>query len=152
MAQRISNHRLNDLLIDLGRSLLQYVGESWPWTSADEAAEQARIDALVAEQQQSLRSLTELLAARGHRIDPGSYPTEYTSLHYVALDYLLSQLVEDQQELADECGDVAAEAADDPQAAPLLVQIAQQAADHLQRLRQIAAERASRQPSYSVSG
>jgi hypothetical protein len=147
MAQRIFNHRLNDLLIDLGRSLLQYVGESWPWTSADEAAEQARIDALVAEQQQSLRSLTELLAARGHRIDPGSYPTEYTSLHYVALDYLLTQLVEEQQELADECAEVVTEGANDPQAAPLLVQISEQATDHLQRLRLLAQQRASRQPA-----
>lgn len=147
MAARISNHRLNDLLIDLGRSLLQYVGESWPWTSADEAAEQAQIDALVAEQRESVRTLTELLAARGHLIDPGSYPTEYTSLHYVALDYLLSQLVEEQQELADECADVAAEGADDSQAAALLKQIAEQAGDHLQRLRQIAQQRTSRQPA-----
>jgi len=147
MADLISNHRLNDLLIDLGRSLLQYVGESWPWTGYDEADEQAAIDTLVAEQKASVQALAELLVAREHFIDPGSYPTEYTSLHYVALDYLLSQLVAEQRELVEECAALSGEAHDDPEAGPLLAQIADQAAAHLTRLEALAARRTAGQPA-----
>lgn len=147
MAEFISNHRLNDLLIDLGRSLLQYVGESWPWTGYDEAEEQAAIDALVAEQKVSVQALTELLSERGHFIEPGTYPTEYTSLHYVALDYLLSQLVDDQRELVEECAAISGEGQDDPHAGPLLAQISDQAAAHLKTLAELAAKRAARQPA-----
>lgn len=147
MADFISNHRLNDLLIDLGRSLLQYVGESWPWTGYDEAEEQAAINTLVAEQKASVQALAELLAERGHFIEPGTYPTEYTSLHYVALDYLLSQLVEDQRELVEECAAVSGDAQDDPDAGPLLAQIADQAAAHLKTLEELAAKRATHQPA-----
>jgi hypothetical protein len=147
MAEFISNHRLNDLLIDLGRSLLQYVGESWPWTGYDEAKEQAAINTLVDGQKASVQSLAELLAGRGHFIEPGTYPTEYTSLHYVALDYLLSQLVEDQRELVEECAAVSGDAQDDPDAGPLLAQIADQAAAHLKTLEDLAAKRTARQPA-----
>jgi hypothetical protein len=147
MAEFISIHRLNDLLIDLGRSLLQYVGESWPWTGHDGVEEQAAINALVAEQKASARDLAALLVDRGHFIDPGSYPTAYTSLHYVALDYLLQQLALDQRQLADECAAVAAEADYDLEAGPLLARIASQAAAHLKTLEELAVKRAARQPA-----
>lgn len=147
MADLISNHRLNDLLIDLGRSLLQYVGESWPWTGYDEAGEQAAINTLVAEQKTSVQAIAELLVEREHFIDPGSYPTEYTSLHYVALDYLLNQLVQDQRELVEECAAASGEAHDDPEAGPLLAHIADQSVAHLKTLEELAAKRAAGQPA-----
>jgi len=147
MADFISNHRLNSLLIDMGRSLLQYVGESWPWTGYDEAEEQAAINTLVADQKASVQALAELLADRGHFIDPGSYPTEYTSLHYVALDYLLNQLVAEQRELVDECAGLAGAAHDDPEAGPLLARIADQAAAQLKTLEELDAKRATHQPA-----
>ena len=35
-------------------------------------------------------------------IDFGSYPTEYTDLHYVALDFLLDQLIHNQLALVED--------------------------------------------------
>ena len=49
----VSNFRLNDLLIDLGRSLVQYAGESWPWAPREEADEQAVVERIVAAQRES---------------------------------------------------------------------------------------------------
>ena len=103
MKDLIASHRVNEQLIHLSRGLLQYVGESWPWSGADEAAEKDTVDRLVEEQRRSAGRLVDMLTSRGHIIDYGTYPTEYTSLHFVALDYLLDQLYAEQRVLADEC-------------------------------------------------
>ena len=143
----ISNDQLNDLLIDLGRSLLQYVGESWLWASADESEVQAAVERLVAEQRAAVGQLAELIDQRGRTVDPGAYPTDYTSFHYVALDYLLNQLAEQQSVLAERAAASADDATDDPQAGPLLRDVAAQAAAHRDELQKIAAARKSPQPA-----
>lgn len=137
----IPNDRLNDLLIDLGRSLLQYVGESWPWASEDEAAEGTAVERMVAEQRESVLQFAALLDDRGHRIAYGQYPSEYTSLHYVALDYLLDQLVDDQQYLADELAAAALDSADDADAKHVISAAADQAAAHQRELQDLIAKR-----------
>lgn len=147
MADRISNSRLNDLLIDLGRSLVQYVGESWPWTPADDADEMASLVRIVSEQRRSVTRLAELLDERDHTVDFGAFPTEYTSLHYVALDYMLTRLVNDQQALVEECEALAAEGRGDPEAEPLLQETATAERRHLEELRQLAAARRAAQPA-----
>ena len=149
MTDLIANHRVNDLLIDMGRSLLQYVGESWPWTGADAAGEKEVIDRLVAEQRQSVGRLAELLSRRGQVVNYGTYPTNYTSLHFVALDYLLDQLLAEQQELVvatDRIADIAF-AQVDPEATELLAEIRDEAARHLRELEQLVKARKSRKRS-----
>jgi hypothetical protein len=143
----VSNFRLNDLLIDIGRSLVQYAGESWPWAPREEADEQAVVERIVAAQRESAHRIAELLAARGHRIDPGTYPTEYTSLHYVALDYLLGLMVRDQQDIVAECEALAPQARDDPEAAPLLAEIARSERRHPEELQSLLSRRSARQPA-----
>jgi hypothetical protein len=93
---------LNQLLIDLARSLLQYVGECWPWSGSATQDAQRKIEELVEIQKQQVGELAELLDDAGWTIDKGSYPTEYTDLHYVALSFLLDQLIQNQRELVDE--------------------------------------------------
>jgi len=140
----LPSDRLNDLLIDVGRSLLQYVGESWPWTSEDEADVGASVVRIVAEQRATVLQLAELLDARAHRIAYGQYPSEYTSLHYVALDYLLDQLALQQQDLAAELSVAVADAAGDDEAHSLLTAAAEQARRHADELSALAAGRKSR--------
>ena len=141
VAHTFSSDRLNGLLIELGRSLLQYVGESWPWSPGDDDEEKAVIDRLVAEQQESVAHLAALLDERGHLIDPGAYPTDYTSLHYVALDYLLGRLVAQQQELAADLHAALQDAHGDEEAELLLTGVAVQADRHLEELRNLIAAR-----------
>ncbi len=93
---------LNDLLINVGRSLLQYVGECWPWADAHKDEAQRKIQELVKQQERQIAQLTELLYEADWTIDFGSYPTEYTDLHYVALDFLLDQLIHNQESLVED--------------------------------------------------
>jgi hypothetical protein len=93
------NQALNDLLIDLCRSLLQYASEAWPWTADDEQQARRTIDQIVARQQVYIAELADILMSRGWNVDFGMYPVEYTDLHYVALGYLLNLLVENQTAL-----------------------------------------------------
>jgi hypothetical protein len=140
----LPSDRLNDLLIDVGRSLLQYVGESWPWTSEDESDIHTAVERIVAEQRETVLQIAGLLDKRGHRITYGQYPSDYTSLHYVALDYLLDQLIAQQQDLAGELAGVVEEAAGDEEAHALLSAAADQARRHADELAGLAAGRKSR--------
>ena len=135
------NDRLNDLLIAVARCLLQYVGESWPWTSDEEAAERAAVERMVTEQRETVLHMAALLDDRAHRITYGQYPSEYTSLHYVALDYLLDQLVDDQQRLADELASAALDAGGDAEAQRVISAAADQAAGHQRALQEQIAKR-----------
>jgi uncharacterized membrane-anchored protein YhcB (DUF1043 family) len=136
-----TNERLNDVLIDLGRSLLQYVGESWPWTSDEEAAERDAVERMVAEQRDTVLQLAALLDDRKHRITYGQYPSDYTSLHYVALDYLLDQLAGEQRTLVKELSAAAEELASDGEARDLVAAAAEQAARHQRELEALIARR-----------
>lgn len=89
--------RLNVALQGLHRSLLQYVGECWPWTSDLDGQElRAGLQALVITQKQDVARLVDILTDAGWVIDYGTYPTEFTDLHYVSLAYLLKQLLTQQ--------------------------------------------------------
>lgn len=102
MSQTSTYAALNQLLIDLGRSLLQYVGECWPWTDPETTVEQQKIDELVQIQKHQIAQLANLLYQAEWPIQYGAYPTEYTDLHYVALSYLLHQLVINERALVEE--------------------------------------------------
>lgn len=136
------NETLNDLLINLGKSLLQYVGEAWPWVEEGAEAEHATITALVARQQVYVGALSHILSERGHVIDFGTYPTEYTDLHYVALDYLLSQLVENEAALVDDIRVALERCAGDVQAAALLQEVLRDQQEIAAAVRELARSRA----------
>jgi hypothetical protein len=116
--------RLNDLLVNLGRSLLQYAGEAWPWTAATDSADvRTLIGRLGAMQRASVGSLAQLLEGAGHSIDFGVYPAEYSSLHYVSLRYMLDQLIDNERDLSGQCRAAAAELPADSPAGDLLGEI-----------------------------
>ena len=139
-ANPIADDRLNDLLIDVGRSLLQYTSECWPWSAVGEDETQRRWTGWPPSSG-TWWGLADLLAERGHAIDFGTYPTEYTSLHYVAVDYLLSQLVANQQSVLTECEAVAAGASGDDEAKSLLDDIVLSERKHLDELRALESRR-----------
>ncbi|MAG92617.1 MAG: hypothetical protein CMJ48_02525 [Planctomycetaceae bacterium] len=97
MTPNLHTSPLNDVLIETGRSLLQYVGECWPWTHHDADEIRKQLDGLVARQRESVGSLVSLINSHTPTFDIGSYPTEYTDLHFVALDFLLLELVDNQR-------------------------------------------------------
>lgn len=139
MADETTNARLNELLIRIYRSLLQYAGECWPWTAAH--VEEEAIRALVAEQQQFVAALVDLLSARYWPIQFGSFPTEYTDLHYVALDYLLDEIIRDQLTLIADLEQAHASVAGDTEAVDLINDILHSQRQIVAKLQTLAAAR-----------
>ena len=89
---------LNRVLREVSGSFLQYVGECWPWTAVGPNGKQLRTDVnqCVGRQQQSIGLIAEYLAARQARVEFGKFSTEFADMHFVSLQFLLKQLVSDQ--------------------------------------------------------
>jgi hypothetical protein len=134
------NDVLADVVIDLSRCLLQYVGESWPWTPGD-AAEHEVIENLVVRQQQNVANLADILLRRRKYIDFGAYPTEFTDLQYLALDHLLDQIVASERALVDTIGQAVTTAAGDDEAQTALESSLTVERENLGRLEELAASR-----------
>jgi hypothetical protein len=137
-----TNETLNQVLIELGRSLLMYVQEAWPWTSKDGVAEQKEIAQLAQRRREHVADLVELLISREAAIEFGVYPVEFTDLHYIALDYLLTLLVESEQQVADCIAKaIRNSAAADPEASHVLEEILTGEKDTIARLQDLAKAR-----------
>lgn len=120
MSAPASNETLNRILVHVGRSLLQYVGECWPWTEKRDEAERRVVAEAVYKQRDGVQRLVDLLSERRAGLDLGAYPTEYTDLHFVELDYLLPQLVESERALVGDLQVAIESCVDDVEAAALL--------------------------------
>lgn len=85
-----------------GRSLLQYVGESFPWTKAEEKAALDRLQGIVEEERDAVARLIRFLVRQ--RIvgtaPLGPYPMEFTNINYISLDHLLPLLLDSQRQRA----------------------------------------------------
>lgn len=92
---------LNNALIQMARSFLQYVSESSPWVSVDSASVGAQVEVLAARQRQDVGEIVSLLTAREHFIDFGSFPTEYTDQQFISLKALMGRLKASQQLICD---------------------------------------------------
>ena len=140
MADSNPNVALNRVLIRLYRSLLQYMGESWPWTGVDEVQEQQVIEQLVREQQAQVAALVDFLNERGHAIEFGQYP-DNSEYHYVALDYALERIIRDEQAVLTAVQQAKAECGSDPLALRVLDQVESSERTIIERLMALAAGR-----------
>jgi len=122
MAIIAHNAKLNDLVIDLGRNLLQYSHEGDAWT-ADAAVEQ-RLAGWASAQQADVGRIVDVLATRGWPIDLGTYPTDFTDLQFLSLDYLLPKILMNQERLVGELDEAVHTCVDDPEAVDLLREVA----------------------------
>jgi len=89
---------LQDIVGRASRSMLQYAGESYPWTADGDAELLAKVQAVIAEEEEAVERLAAFL--RKHRIGIpylGSYPEKFTHLNYVTIDYLLPRLLDWQR-------------------------------------------------------
>jgi hypothetical protein len=137
-----SNESLNQVLVELNRSLLMYALEAWPWTSSGGDAEHREIQSLAARRREHVASLVEFLVDRESDVDFGVYPVEFTDLHYIALDYLLKLLVDSEQQVTDAVAKANRElSTSDPEAAHLLELILTREQDTVARLQTLAKAR-----------
>lgn len=111
---------INSLLVDIHRSLLQYSAEAWPWASGDDEGVQEQLLLLAKQQESSIETIVDFLRSRKQLIDFGVYPQDYTSLHFVSLDYFLGRLKESQQGLLNELEAAVGQVAGDEEAVKLV--------------------------------
>src|SRR5437762_1627496 len=90
--------RLQQLLRRESRSFLQYVNDSFPWTTSEEKPALAQVQTLIDEERRAIAALAKFLTR--HRIPVpylGSYPMAFTTLNFVSLDHLLPILVDTER-------------------------------------------------------
>ncbi len=132
---------INGVLIALSRSFLQYVAESRPWVDEVDRGIEEQVQALAARQRQDVGEIVQLLIDRDWPIDFGSFPTEYTDLHFISLSTLFDRLQTGQSRIADRLAAVTQSLCEssDKQATVLMDSIAERHSDvgsSLQQLQQ----------------
>jgi rubrerythrin len=80
------------------RTLLQFVADVYPWTSASEEPAVAKLRKLIEEEQRAAIKLAVLLD-RHHIAIPMAdpFPLSFAALFFVSLDFLLPHLIEHQR-------------------------------------------------------
>jgi hypothetical protein len=129
---------LNDVLISLHRSLLQYVVDAWPWTDAHSEAHRTAVMTSAADQNEIVDRLAELLHDRVYPVTFGQYP-DFSNLNYVSLDFLLKRIVQNQKEVVADCEEAARELAENPEDGALARKIAAAETERLKGLQELAA-------------
>jgi hypothetical protein len=106
--------QVNELLVAIGRSLLQYTADAYPWSPANKDLHEP-ILRLAHQQQNSIRKIVHWLDDEGETLDYGTYPVDYTSLHYVSAAFLLKYMISNQSAIVElatvECSEEDAETA-----------------------------------------
>jgi hypothetical protein len=93
-----TNAVLNHLLVLHNRSLPSYLTYASPWTAGDQRAQDV-IDQIAQDQQRFVDRFAELIFDNAGEVYPGDFPMQYTGYNDVSLQFLLSKLIEHQQQL-----------------------------------------------------
>jgi hypothetical protein len=77
---------------------LLYVGAAYPWTTADHASAVQSLRQLIREEEQALAALGQFLTRRRVALPVlGAFPSRFTTINFLALDYVLPRLIQEQQ-------------------------------------------------------
>ena len=129
---------LNDVLIALHRSLLQYIRDAWPWTDAASEPLKDPLEKEAASQAETVEGLTDLLRERGYSVAFGTYP-DFSNLNYVSIDFLLKRVVKNQERVVAACETAANLLGDQPEDADLVREIGAAESERLQHLKSLVA-------------
>jgi hypothetical protein len=138
MANVEHNAKLNQLLIDIGRSLLQYVGHCSSWSGRSQAALEQEFPKLVAIQQQHVGQLSALLTERRWTIDFGGFPAAFTDLHFLSLNYLSKLILKNQEAVIGELDEASHTSVHDPEATALISEILKSERQITDRLKELS--------------
>ena len=90
---------LEEIVRRESRSLLSYVGDSFPWTTTQGGPALARLHEAVRASKESVADLGAYLTRSGGRLPfLGSYPASFTSWNFISLAYLVPRLVTTEEE------------------------------------------------------
>jgi hypothetical protein len=94
---------LQNILRRESRSVLLYVAEAYPWTTAAQTKTLIVLQQLIAAEKDALTCLGRFLMRR-HVPLPflSSFPSHFTTINFLALDFILPRLIEyERQSIAD---------------------------------------------------
>jgi hypothetical protein len=94
---------LQEILRRESRSLLQYAGGAFPWTSSLDRPAWEELRKLIAADREALVHFTQFLS--DHRIVPvvpPSFPSSFTTMNFLSLEHLLPILVQHQRQAVDD--------------------------------------------------
>ena len=130
---------LNNTLIQMSCSFLQYVAESSPWVRLESNSIEEQVPVLAARQRQDVGEIVTLLTAREHFIDFGSFPTEYTDQQFLSLTVLVGRLIHSQNLICDRIASaiVSLKTNNDNDAADLMTTVELHEREILKALREI---------------
>ena len=98
-----STQVLQDIVRRESLSLLQYVGEAFPWIKSSDAPALAAFQRIASEQRDAVTFLAGWLAKKRIGLNYlGSFPSGFTHINYCTLDYLLPLVLDsEKKKLAD---------------------------------------------------
>ncbi|HWG43663.1 MAG TPA: hypothetical protein VN688_12825 [Gemmataceae bacterium] len=101
---------LQDILRRERCSVLQYVAEAFPWTTSTETKSLASLQHLIAAEREAMIGLWQYMLRQRIRLPYlPSYPANFTTINFLAFDYVVPMLIEHQrQSIADLERDLAA--------------------------------------------
>ena len=137
MADQDSVDLLNGLLARLGRGLVQYAVDCWPWTNGADDAELHALEQIAKRQHHFVARIVDLISQRGGVPDFGVF-ADLSDLNYVSLDYLLGKVIADEQGLAAQVETAQAALRGDAEAAAMVGELLSAEREHLARLRDMA--------------
>lgn len=91
---------LERLLKLLCRSLPAYLANARPWAQTRHQETQAALDRLVADQEMYAWRVAEAITQCGGRPDPGRFPGSMAAKNDLGLEFLLQEVIQDQQRAA----------------------------------------------------
>ena len=138
---------LQDILRRESRSVLMYVAEAYPWTNSTRTKTWTALQQLIAAEREAVSSLGRFLVRERIPLPfLPSYPTHFTTINFLALDFLLPRLIEhERQSITELESDLAA--LKDPIARAEEEKLLALKRKHLPELEQLASE----QPQASVT-
>jgi hypothetical protein len=128
---------LERLLRLLCRSLPAYLGDARPWARAGDSPLQAALDSLVADQRAYAARVAEAIVARGGRPDPGRFPAAMSAKNDLGLEFLLREVIADQERTAAAVARCAGEVEGDPSLHALTEEVFGNVHGHLDILREM---------------
>lgn len=90
---------LQDILRRESRSALLYTGEAYPWTTVSEETALASLRQIIAAERDAVTRLGQFLVRQRIPLPYlPPFPTSFTTINFLALDYLLPRLIEHERQ------------------------------------------------------
>ncbi|MFW6125128.1 MAG: ferritin-like domain-containing protein [Pirellulales bacterium] len=154
MNDRAQPALLNELLNRQYRSLPHYVAECWPWTHRGNAEARAALERIIQKQDEHCAAIADLITRRGGLPMVEGYPSQFVDRNFLALDYVLEELVAYQNEAVQRLEQMRQQCAGDAEAADLVQRILSDEREHSAALQRVASNLnsgAAQQPAASAA-